>query len=251
MLSDNPMVSMEHISLSYHSPQGETKAVEDLSFSVKEGEFVSLVGPSGCGNSTLLSLLAGLMKPSQGTLSIHGKVGYMLQRDQLLPWRTIRQNALLGPEVSGKITQQDKDTVDHMLKKYDLWEFRDHYPAELSGGMRQRVALIRTLAIHPAVLLLDEPFSALDYQTRLSVSDDIGRIIRQEKKTALLVTHDISEAISLSDRVIVLSSRPAKVKQIFDICLTVPHHSVILAREAPEFPEYFNRIWKELNQDAQ
>lgn len=242
-----PIVSLEDISLRYHSVNGETLAVSNLSLSVRAGEFLSIVGPSGCGKSSLLSMLAGLITPSQGTISVNGEIGYMLQKDYLLEWRTIRNNALLGLEIQNKLTPENITFVEALLEQYGLGDFKEHYPYQLSGGMRQRVALIRTLAIRPDILLLDEPFSALDYQTRLSVSDEIGSIIRREGKTAILVSHDIAEAISLADRVVVLSSRPAQVKKIYDIHLTIDEYSPIKAREAPEFRQYFNAIWKELD----
>lgn len=244
-----PMVELKNICLSYHSLAGETMAVSDLSFSVNPGEFVCIVGPSGCGKSSLLSMLSGLMKPSSGEFHINSttNVGYMLQKDYLLEWRTIRSNACLGLEIQHKLTPENLAYVDHMLDLYGLGDFKDHLPSQLSGGMRQRAALIRTLAVRPEILLLDEPFSALDYQTRLYVSDEIGTIIRNEKKTAILVSHDISEAISLADRVIVLSRRPATVKNIHTIHLTVDERTPMKAREAPEFKDYFNQIWKELD----
>lgn len=242
-----PIVSMEDISLRYHSISGETAAVSHLDLSVDSGEFISIVGPSGCGKSTILSMLAGLLKPSEGKLTINGTLGYMLQKDHLLHWRNIQNNALLGLEIQQKLTPENIEYVDFLLEQYGLGEFKKHYPWQLSGGMRQRVALIRTLAVQPNILLLDEPFSALDYQNRLFVSDEIGQIIRKEKKTAILVTHDISEAISLADRVIVLTKRPASVKKVFPIQLSVEQYTPIKAREAPEFKEYFNAIWKELD----
>ena len=242
-----PMIPLNDVSLSYHSVSGETKAVSHLSFSVSEGEFVTIVGPSGCGKSSILSMLAGLLPPSGGSISVNGNIGYMLQKDHLLEWRTIRRNAQLGLELQGKLTAENIAFVDRMLEQYGLAEFKDRFPAELSGGMRQRAALIRTLAVRPDILLLDEPFSALDYQTRLSVADEIGTIIRKEGKTALLVSHDISEAISLSDRVLVLSGRPARLKKIHDIQLSVENRTPMKAREAPEFRDYFNTIWKELD----
>ena len=205
------------------------------------------VGPSGCGKSSILSMLAGLLSPSEGSIRIDGEIGYMLQKDYLLEWRSIRSNALLGLEIQKKLTKENIEYVDTLLEQYGLGDFKEHYPYQLSGGMRQRVALIRTLAVRPDILLLDEPFSALDYQTRLSVSDEIGSIIRKEGKTAILVSHDISEAISLSDRVVVLSGRPARLKKIYPIQLTIEEYSPMKAREAPEFREYFNAIWKELD----
>ncbi|MBR6542366.1 MAG: ABC transporter ATP-binding protein [Anaerotignum sp.] len=241
------IVSMQDISLRYHSLNGETHAVSNFSLSVDHGEFIAIVGPSGCGKSTILSILAGLLPPSSGSFSVNGNIGYMLQKDHLLPWRTIEKNALLGLEVQRNLTPETISYTEHLLEQYGLADFKNHYPSQLSGGMRQRVALIRTLAVKPDLLLLDEPFSALDYQTRLTVSDEIGSIIRKEKKTAILVTHDIAEAISLADRVIVLSKRPASVKAIFPLNLSVQGHSALQAREAPEFKDYFNIIWKELD----
>ena len=242
-----PIVSMQDVSLRYHSLSGETPAVSHLTFNGEPGEFISVVGPSGCGKSTILSMLAGQLTPSEGSISINGRIGYMLQKDYLLHWRTIRSNASLGLEIQKNLTPENTAYIEELLDQYGLGEFKEHTPSQLSGGMRQRVALIRTLAVRPDILLLDEPFSALDYQTRLSVSDEIGTIIRKEKKTAILVTHDISEALSLSDRVIVLTKRPATVKCIFSIHLSIDEYSPMKAREAPEFKEYFNAIWKELD----
>lgn len=242
-----PIVSLDNVSLRYHSVNGETPAVSHLNLEVFPGEFICIVGPSGCGKSSILSMLAGLLSPSEGSIHINGEIGYMLQKDYLLEWRSIRSNALLGLEIQKKLTKENIAYVDTLLEQYGLGNFKEHYPYQLSGGMRQRVALIRTLAVRPDILLLDEPFSALDYQTRLSVSDEIGSIIRKEGKTAILVSHDISEAISLSDRVVVLSGRPAKLKKIYPIQLSIEEYSPMKAREAPEFREYFNVIWKELD----
>ena len=242
-----PIVSLDNVSLRYHSVSGETPAVSHLNLEVLPGEFICIVGPSGCGKSSILSMLAGLLSPSEGSIRIDGEIGYMLQKDYLLEWRSIRSNALLGLEIQKKLTKENIEYVDTLLEQYGLGDFKEHYPYQLSGGMRQRVALIRTLAVRPDILLLDEPFSALDYQTRLSVSDEIGSIIRKEGKTAILVSHDISEAISLSDRVVVLSGRPARLKKIYPIQLTIEEYSPMKAREAPEFREYFNAIWEELD----
>ena len=242
-----PIVSLNNVSLRYHSISGETPAVSQLNLHVEQGEFISIVGPSGCGKSSILSMLAGLIPPSEGKIRINGTIGYMLQKDYLLEWRTIRSNALLGLEIQKKLTPENISYVDTLLEQYGLGEFKQHYPYQLSGGMRQRAALIRTLAIRPDILLLDEPFSALDYQTRLSVSDEIGTIIRKENKTAILVSHDISEAISLADRVIVLSKRPAQLKKNIPIRLSIEEYSPMKARDAPEFKDYFNTIWKELD----
>jgi len=237
--------------LIYHSPDAETLAIKDLNLEVMPGEFVAIVGPSGCGKSTLLSMAAGLIRPSSGEILLEGEevtgpssaVGYMLQRDHLFQWRTIWQNVLLGLEVRGTV-EEGKERALSLLKTYGLYEFRNQRPSELSGGMRQRVALIRTLAINPQILLLDEPFSALDYQTRLALGDEISSIIRTEKKTALFVTHDISEAISVADRVVVFSARPATVRR--SISIDLPAASPLGRRSLPGFQEYFDTIWKEL-----
>ncbi|MDD3571277.1 MAG: ABC transporter ATP-binding protein, partial [Lachnospiraceae bacterium] len=211
-----PIVELRNISLIYHSKSGETQAIKDLSLSIEQGEFVSIVGPSGCGKSTILSILAKLLTPTSGEVEISegAKVGYMLQKDYLFEWRTIFSNACLGLEIEKNLTAENKSQVMDLLRKYGLGDFIYSKPSQLSGGMRQRAALIRTLALRPDILLLDEPFSALDYQTRLLVSDEISAIIRNEKKTAILVTHDISEAVATSDRVFVLSARPATLKSV-------------------------------------
>ena len=252
-----PLISCNHVHYSYHTLQGETPALNDIHFQVNEGEFVSIVGPSGCGKSTLLSLLCGLNEPESGTICFKGKpigqqnrcrIGYMLQHDHLFEWRSVRKNILLGLEIQKKISDETLQEADHLLKLYGLYRFKDARPSQLSGGMRQRAALIRTLLLHPDLLLLDEPFSALDYQTRLKVSDDIGSIIRKSKKTAILVTHDLSEAVSLGDRVIVLTPLPAGIKAI--VSTDFPKElSPFERRNTDVFKTYFNQIWKELNPD--
>ena len=252
------ILRVENIEEKYQAQNGEVTALENISFSMDKGEFMSIVGPSGCGKSTLLSILAGLLKPTAGAVyvkgekveGISGHIGYMLQKDSLLDWRTIYSNVLFGLEIRHMLTQETVDRAVQLLKTYGLYEFKDKYPAQLSGGMRQRAALIRTLALDPELLLLDEPFSALDYQTRLNVSDDIGRILKKENKPAILVTHDISEAISMADRVIILTKRPAHVARIVPIRLSLDEKTPLAARGAPEFKSYFNLIWKELNQYA-
>lgn len=248
-------LNVDHIAVNYQSRLNETRAIEDVSFDINEGEFVSIIGPSGCGKSTLLSAICGLVPLSEGTVLLDGepliknraKVGYMLQKDYLFEWRSIAANVTLGLELQNKLNPETEAFAMELLDKYGLGDFKKSKPSELSGGMRQRAALIRTLATRPEILLLDEPFSALDYQTRLYVADEIGTIIRKEKKTVLLVTHDISEAISLSDRVIVLSRRPSVIKSIITISLSIPERTAMKSREAPEFKDYFNRIWKELD----
>ncbi|MTI96356.1 MAG: ABC transporter ATP-binding protein [Firmicutes bacterium] len=245
--------------MKFHSPEGETTALNNVSLEVSKGDFISIVGPSGCGKSTLLNIIAGLIKPTRGTVSISGQqvrgvnasVGYMPQSDQLFEWRSIWKNVTIGLEVQNKLTDEARNYVKELLTRYDLWEFRSSYPSQLSGGMRQRAALIRTLAINPEILLLDEAFSALDYQTRLIVSDEVKRIILRERKTAILVTHDIAEAISMADKVIVLSGRPGTVKAVHPIVLTCADRTPLKCREAPEFRDYFNTIWKELDIDVQ
>lgn len=249
------IVETKGLSMKYHTLEGETAAIENLSLQVEEGEFISIIGPSGCGKSTLLSLICGLIKPSGGEILIGGErvegpnphIGYMPQRDQLFPWRNIIENVLIGLEVQYKLNDDTRAKAVSLLNKYGLGDFLWHYPNQLSGGMRQRVALIRTLAIDPDILLLDEPFSALDYQTRLAVSDEVRKIINSENKTTILVTHDIAEGISMSDRVVVLTKRPAAVKNIHKIQLSVESISPIDKREAPEFRRYFNLVWKELD----
>ena len=243
------MVQVSNLALTYQSAEGEIEAIRDLSFSVADGEFVSVIGPSGCGKSTLLSIIAGLLSPTAGEIRLagDGSIGYMLQKDSLFPWRTIRRNVLLGAEIKGGRLRAAEEYADSLLKTYGLWEFRDCFPGQLSGGMRQRAALIRTLAVRPQLLLLDEAFSALDYQTRLAVADDIYSIIRREGKTAMMVTHDISEAVSLSDRVIVLTKRPAVIKSIYDIRFAAGRKSPLQCREEPEFRGYFNQIWRDID----
>lgn len=242
----NPIVSLEDVSLRYHSIGGETSAVSHLSLSVQAGEFISIVGPSGCGKSTILSMLAGQLAPSEGSIYIGGTIGYMLQKDYLLQWRSIRSNALLGLEIQKKLTPENIAYVDTLLTQYGLGDFKNSLPNQLSGGMRQRAALIRTLAVRPDILLLDEPFSALDYQTRLTVADDIYQIIKKEHKTAILVTHDLSEAVSMADRVLILSKRPATVLKEVETTFEMEQRTPMKARNMAGFKEYFNEIWEVL-----
>lgn len=254
-------LELSGVGLTYHQRRGETVALRDLDLTVAVEEFVSIVGPSGCGKSTLLSLVAGLIRPTIGEVLIDGelvehptaKVGYMLQHDYLFEWRTILDNAVLGLEVMGRRDGASLRKVRGMLERYGLGGFENYYPRQLSGGMRQRVALVRTLAIEPDVLLLDEPFAALDYQTRLALEDEIGHILREEQKTVVLVTHDISEAIAMSDRVVVLSHRPGTVvaEHVIELGLGTGGHSAMSARnDSPAFRTYFAAIWKELNVHA-
>ncbi len=252
------ILKLENICKTYQAKNGETEALRNVNFSVNEGEFASIIGPSGCGKSTILSIAAGLEKKSSGKIyidrieaeDVSSKIGYMLQRDSLLEWRTIYNNVLFGLEITHRKTKENEEYVRELLKKYNLYEFKDKYPTQLSGGMRQRVALIRTLAIRPEILLLDEAFSALDYQTRMMVTKDIYNILKNENITTLMVTHDISEAISMSDKVIVLTKRPATVKKIETIDFEMENRDPVNCRKNPKFSKYFDSLWKELDVDA-
>ena len=241
---------LKNISKRFHTINNETKALDDLSLNIKKGEIVSIVGPSGSGKSTVLNLIAGLEKPSEGEIIVNtDSIGFMFQKDQLYEWRNIFKNCLLGLEVRKMDTDENREKVMGMLKKYGLYNFRNHYPSQLSGGMRQRAALVRTLDIEPDLLLLDEPFSALDYQTRLSVGNEVGQILRREKITTILVTHDIPEAVSISDRVIVFTERPAKVKKEYEIRFKEcqGERTPMKCRNTLEFGEYFRQIWRDLD----
>jgi NitT/TauT family transport system ATP-binding protein len=261
LLSMHPLLSLQDISYSYHNLKGETPALSHITLQIPEGEFLAIVGPSGCGKSTLLSIIAGLLSPESGTIYYRGlsstdyrqdaflTIGYMLQHDHLFEWRTIYKNVILGLELNHTMTADNIAYVEKLLKEYDLYAFKDKKPSELSGGMRQRAALIRTLAIHPELLLLDEPFSALDFQTRLSVSADIAQIIRSTGKTALLITHDLSEAITLADRVIVLSRRPAQIKGEMSITYPVDRDDPLAVRCTKEYQDYFNQLWEVLKDE--
>ena len=252
------VLKIENVSKIYQARNGEIEALKNVNFIVNNGEYVSIIGPSGCGKSTLLSIIAGLEEKTSGSVYIDGekslglssRIGYMLQKDSLLEWRSIYKNVLFGLEIRKMSTPENRKYVEELLKKYHLYEFKDKYPSQLSGGMRQRVALIRTLAIKPKILLLDEAFSAIDYQTRLMVTKDIYGIIKNENVTTLMVTHDISEAISMSDRIIVLTGRPATVKTIHNIDFEIENKNPVNVRESPKFSKYFDCIWKELDVNA-
>ena len=249
------ILELKNITKKYQAKNGEVIALDNISFNVNEGEFIAIIGPSGCGKSTLLSIIAGLEDKTNGKLYIEGeetegisdKIGYMLQKDSLLEWRTIYNNVMFGLEIKHKKSEENIKYVENLLKKYNLYEFKDKFPSQLSGGMRQRAALIRTLAIKPKILLLDEAFSALDYQTRIMVTNDIYKILKDEKITAIMVTHDISEAISMADRVVVLSARPAIVKKIEKIDFEIQNRTPINCRQSPKFSVYFDNLWKELD----
>jgi NitT/TauT family transport system ATP-binding protein len=253
-----PAVSIENVSLNYYTPQRETLALSNVSFKIKEGEFVAIVGSSGCGKSTLLSLVSGLIRPSQGSISVGGKavtapsprVGYMFQKDTLLEWRTVLENALIGAELLDLDMKKARVRAQDLLTRYGLGEFLNAYPGQLSGGMRQRAALARTLCPNPDLLLLDEPFSALDYQIRLALSEEIAAILSDEGKTVILVTHDIGEAISMASRVVVMSRRPGRIKSEHRIAFPsygATRPTPLEARKCPEFASYFQAIWDELD----
>lgn len=246
----NEALLIKDVSFIYHGKKEETLAISHLSLSVYKGEFLGIVGPSGSGKTTLLSLMSGILKPSSGEIETtegdpSSVIGYMLQRDQLFSWRSIWKNVTLGLELRGKKDKKAYEYAETLLRKYGLYDVKDRYPPELSGGMRQRTALIRTLVLRPKIILLDEPFSALDFQTRLSVGEDVRRIIKGEGLTAVLVTHDISEAIALCDRVAVLSPKPARVKSIYDTSLS--GLGCLEKREHQEFSSLFGALWKELD----
>jgi len=243
------LLKIKNLSKRYHDLSGEVVAIKDINLEIKKGEFVAIVGPSGCGKSTLLSILSGLDTTSGGTIEFSNqqpRIGYMLQKDSLFPWRTILDNCLIGLEIHHEKTKETVDRITALLKSYGLEDFIHKYPSSLSGGMRQRVSLIRTLAVNPDILLLDEPFSALDYQTRLAVSDDVYEMIKHFGTTTIMVTHDLGEAISMADRVIVLSNRPSQVKNIYSI--EFKHRTTpIKNRHEKEFMEYYEKIWKDLD----
>ena len=244
------VLKLEGVSKSFFTELGEIKVLDNINLEVEEQEIIAIVGPSGSGKSTILNLISKLIKPTEGSIETSGDIGYMFQHDQLFEWRTVFNNVLLGLEIKKQLTKENIENVKSMLQKYELLEFAKNYPYELSGGMRQRLALIRTLAVKPSLLLLDEPFSALDYQTRIKVSDDVYNMIKTEKLTAILVTHDISEAIAMADKVIVFSKRPATIKKVHEIKMKSDHPLTPLEkRKQNEFRMYFDEIWSELNEE--
>ena len=254
------VLEIKNITMNYQDINSEVTAINNISFTVKDGEFVVIIGPSGCGKSTLLSIICGILKPSSGEVFVNGakttgitpKIGYMLQKDNLLEWRTIYKNILLGLEIQHRVTDENIEYANKLLKTYGLYDFKDSYPSQLSGGMRQRAALIRTLVTKPEILLLDEAFSALDYQTRLSVTDDVYSIIKNEKKTTVMVTHDIPEGISMADRVIVLSKRPAVIQSEHKIEFPdITGRTPLLCRKSPIFSSYFDMLWRELDMNEE
>ena len=244
------LLEIKELTKIYHTKNGEIKAIDNISFNLYEKEFLCIVGSSGCGKSTLLNILANLDEKSDGQIKKNKnlKIGYMLQEDALFPWLTILENATLGLEIKEIKTKENIEYVKELLTKYGLKDFLYKYPSQLSGGMRQRVALIRTLAIKPDILLLDEPFSALDYVSRLMVSEDVKKIIKAEKKTVIMITHDLAEAISLADRIIVLSKRPSKIKTIYNI--KIDGLTALERRKSNKFSYYYDLLWKELDKNV-
>ncbi len=246
----NNVIEIKNLMKNYHTKEGEIEAIKDINLEINKGEIISLVGPSGCGKSTILSIIAGLDKDYFGNIIKNKdlKIAYMLQSDALFPWLTIYENAILGLKISNELTKENILYVDNLLKTYNLYDFKDKYPKSLSGGMKQRVALIRTLALKPDLLLLDEPFCALDQQSRLLISDDVYKIIKKEKKTVILVTHNIEEAIIFSDKVIVLSKRPTEIKKIIPIDIK-NKEDVYIRRKDENYNTYFDLIWKDLDKN--
>lgn len=243
------MVKVVNLTKDFYTKEGEMQVLSNISFTLFQGEILSLLGPSGSGKSTILNILTKLLEPTSGNVTINGTVGYMFQKDHLLEWRSIMDNITLGLEIMHKKNDKKSiERIERLLKTYGLWDFRNMYPKELSGGMRQRVALIRTLSVDPDILLLDEPFSALDYQTRLMVNDDVYKIIKNENKSVILVTHDISEAIAMGDKVAVLSKRPSTIKNEYKIDLSMEEEKTpFKCRKVPKFQTYFDLLWKELD----
>ncbi|QSF42740.1 ABC transporter ATP-binding protein [Paenibacillus tianjinensis] len=249
-----PVVQLKGVTHAYLGDREASLAIEDLNLDVEKGEFVSLVGPSGCGKTTLLSIIAGLLQPSRGEVSVCGQliqgpspeVGYMLQQDYLFPWRTILDNALLGLELTGNLNAASRSKTLELLADMGLAGKEQAYPAQLSGGMRQRVALVRTLATDPGLLLLDEPFSALDYQIKLQLEDLVSETLRRRGTTAVLVTHDLSEAIAVSSRVILLQRNPGRIRRIFEVPTDIRSTPPLYARDLPGFAELFHEVWKEM-----
>lgn len=251
-------LSLKKVSHLYFTKDSYTRALADVSFSIAKGEFVSILGPSGCGKSTILSIIAGIIKQTEGKVLFEDqpitetdlRIGYMLQQDYLFPWKTIIDNVLLGPKVQGKNTEQTLNKALNILEEVGLPKLENEYPSSLSGGMRQRVALVRTLMTDPQILLLDEPFSALDYQTKLKLENLVSQLLKNYHKTAILVTHDIGEAISMSDRIIIMDANPGLISKIVEVPIELRHETPFFVRRHPKYQAIFDNIWKELNKDA-
>lgn len=258
MVSKMPFLSLDHLNHYYFSKKQFVQALEDISFTVEEGEFVSILGPSGCGKSTLLSLIANIIQPTEGTIrlndqpisSLKDSIGYMLQQDYLFPWKTIMDNVLLGPKIQRTTNASTKQRADEMLHEVGLDNIANSYPDALSGGMRQRVALVRTLITDPKILLLDEPFSALDYVTKLTLENAVAELLAAYNKTTILVTHDIGEAISMSDRILIMNRNPGSIRMIFDVPIELRNERPFDVRRHPKYQLIFDKIWNELNTET-
>lgn len=256
-MSREMAMRFEQVDMKYMTRHGETEALRDITFDVEKGSFISIVGPSGCGKTTLLSLIAGLHRPTSGRIELFGQpvqgtspqIGYMLQQDYLLSWRSILDNVALGLELRGHRNERTVSHAKYLLKEMGLAHTENQYPHQLSGGMRQRVALVRTMVTDPALLLLDEPFSALDYQTKLSLEDLVWETLKRHEKTAVLVTHDLSEAIAMSDRIILLDRNPGRIKKIYDVPESIRKQVPFYAREDQAFGGLFHSLWKEMDTD--
>lgn len=249
-------LTLENVSHYYFSKTGYTKALENISLSIDEGEFISIVGPSGCGKSTILSIVARLMEQTEGNITLNNEplldssltIGYMLQQDYLFPWKNIIDNILIGPKIKGEFSDKTKVEARRLLKEVGLSHTEKHFPTELSGGMRQRIALVRTLITNPEILLFDEPFSALDYVTRLKLENLVSKMMKTYRKTAILVTHDLAEAISMSDRIILMDSSPGKVQKTFVIPDEIRKEVPFYVRRHPKYQRIFDQIWAYLNE---
>ena len=246
---ENYILEIKNLEKTYQTKEKEIKAVEKFDLKVKKGDFIAIVGPSGCGKSTILSILSGIDNDYKGDIKLDKEIGYMLQQDALFDWRTVYENAILGLEIKNIKTKDNEEYVKNLLNTYGLKEFIKSYPHNLSGGMRQRVALIRTLATKPDIILLDEPFSALDYQSKLKVSEDVYNILKKEGKTAIIVTHNIAEAIMMTNKVIILSKRPAKIKKMIDITWD-KEMNFKEKRSQIIFNKYYDEIWKEIDDNV-
>ncbi|PAV27724.1 spermidine/putrescine ABC transporter ATP-binding protein [Virgibacillus profundi] len=252
-------LTLDHVSHHYFSKSGYTKALDNISLSIKEGEFIALLGPSGCGKSTILSIIAGIMKQTAGKVLLQDKtisdsdlaIGYMLQQDYLFPWKTIIDNVMLGPKICKTNSVKTKEKAMDLLDEVGLCDVADAYPSSLSGGMRQRVALVRTLINDPKVLLLDEPFSALDYQTKLKLEDLVSQLLKTYYKTTILVTHDIGEAIAMSDRIYIMDANPGSIAKVFEVPLELRNETPFLVRRHPKYQLIFDKVWEELDKKAQ
>ena len=250
-------ITLENVSHSYFSKKGFTKAIEDIDLDIEEGAFISIVGPSGCGKSTILSIMARLIEQTQGHVSIRDipilkakpTIGYMLQQDYLFPWKTIMENILIGPKIQRSTDEETIKEARRLLKEVQLAHTENNYPGELSGGMRQRAALVRTLITDPDILLFDEPFSALDYVTKLKLENTVAAMTKQYHKTTILVTHDLGEAISMSDQIVLMKDSPGKIAKVFSVPEDLRQETPFFVRRHESYQAIFDEVWKYLNED--